>query len=101
MIYGYIRVSTGKQTLENQKLEIKRYCKLHRLRKIVFIQETISGMKRPEKRKLGNLIEKTQKGDIVVIAEISRLGRSLMMILNVLQQFLEKGVQVRAIKEGY
>ena len=101
MIYGYIRVSTGKQTLENQKLEIKRYCKIHRLRKIVFIQETISVMKKPEKRKLGNLIEKTQKGDIVVIAEISRLGRSLMMILNVLQQFLEKGVQVRAIKEGY
>lgn len=101
MVYGYIRVSTGKQTLENQKLEIRRYCKFHRLRNIVFVQETVSGTKRPEKRKLGNLIEKAQEGDIIVIAEISRLGRSLMMILNVLQSFLEKGVQVRAIKEGY
>lgn len=101
MVYGYIRVSTGKQTLENQKLEIRRYCKFHRLRNIVFVQETVSGTKRPEKRKLGNLIEKAQEGDIIVIAEISRLGRSLMMILNVLQLFLEKGVQVRTIKEGY
>lgn len=43
MVYGYIRVSTGKQTLENQKLEIRLYCKLHRLQDIVFVQETVSG----------------------------------------------------------
>lgn len=55
MVYGYIRVSTGKQTLENQKLEIRRYCKFHRLRNIVFVQETVSGTKRPEKRKLQGL----------------------------------------------
>lgn len=61
----------------------------------------MSGTKKPEKRKLGKLIEMSQAGDIIVIAEISRLGRSLMMILNVLQSFLDKGVQVRAIKEGY
>lgn len=101
MVYGYIRVSTGKQTLENQRLEIRRYCKFHRLRNIVFVQETVSGTKKPEKRKLGKLIEKAHEGDVIVIAEISRLGRSLMMILNVLQSFLEKSVQVRAIKEGY
>ena len=63
MVYGYIRVSTGKQTLENQRLERRRYCKFHRLRNIVFVQETVSGTKRPEKRKLGNLIEKAQDGD--------------------------------------
>ena len=75
MVYGYIRVSTGKQTLENQKLEIRRYCKFHRLRNIVFVQETVSGTKNPEKRKLGNLIEAAKEGDIIVIAEISQ-GRS-------------------------
>ncbi len=101
MVYGYIRVSTGKQTLENQRLEIRKYCKNHGLRNVAFIQETVSGTKKPEKRKLGNLLESVCEGDIVVIAEISRLGRSLIMILNVLQMFLEKGVQVRAIKERY
>lgn len=101
MVYGYIRVSTGKQTLENQRLEIRRYCKLRKLRNVQWVQETVSGMRKPEKRRLGRLIEQSRPGDVIVIAEISRLGRSLLMILNVLQSFLEKGVQVRAIKEGY
>ena len=101
MIYGYIRVSTGKQTLENQKIEIKRYCKERRLHRIQWVAETVSGTRKPEKRKLGKLLEMAQNGDIVVIAEISRLGRSMLMILDVLQAFLDKGVQVRAIKEGY
>lgn len=101
MVYGYIRVSTGKQTLENQKIEICRYCKQVQLHGIKWISETVSGTKTPEKRKLGKLLDMVQKDDIVVIAEISRLGRSMLMILDVLQKFLEKGVQVRAIKEGY
>lgn len=101
MIYAYIRVSTGKQTLENQKIEIRKYCKERRLRHVVFIAETVSGTKKPEKRKLGKLIEQVQKGDLVITAELSRLGRSLVMILNVLQSFLDKGVEVRTVKEGY
>ena len=101
MVYGYIRVSTDKQTVENQKLEIKRYCKEHRLKKIVWYSETVSGTKKPEKRQLGNLMTVVNKGDIVIVAELSRLGRSLIMILNILQTFLDKGVEVRAIKEGY
>ena len=101
MVYGYIRVSTGKQTLESQKIEIRRYCKAHRLRNIQWVAETVSGARKPDKRKLGKLLAAVQKDDIVVIAEISRLGRSMLMILDVLQAFLDKGVQVRAIKEGY
>ena len=101
MIYAYIRVSTGKQTVETQKIEIRKYCKERRLRHVVFIAETVSGTKKPEKRKLGKLIEQAGKGDLVITAELSRLGRSLIMILNVLQLFLDKGVEVRTVKEGY
>lgn len=101
MVYGYIRVSTGKQTLDNQKIEIRRYCRERRLHHVQWISETVSGTKKPEKRKLGKLLAEVQKHDIVVIAKISRLGRSMLMILDVLQAFLDKGVQVRAIKEGY
>lgn len=101
MVYGYIRVSTGKQTLENQKIEIRRYCRERRLRNIQWVAETVSGTRKPEKRKLGKLLSEAKNGDVVVIAEISRLGRSMLMILDVLQAFLDKGVQVRAIKEGY
>ena len=101
MNYAYIRVSTDMQTVENQKLAIKSYAKYHRLTKIQWIAETISGTKMPEKRKLGALLDKVVKGDVIIITELSRLGRSMTMILNVLQFLLEKEVKVIAIKEGY
>ena len=101
MIYGYIRVSTDTQTTENQKLVIKEYCKQHRLHHVNWVAETISGTKSPEKRKLGQLMKQVCTGDQIIITEISRLGRSMIMIMDVLQVFLDKGVQVYAIKEGF
>ena len=101
MNYAYIRVSTNYQTVQNQKIAIREYAKYHRLTKIQWVAETISGTKMPEKRKLGELLGKVQKGDIIIITELSRLGRSMTMILNVLQELLEKEVKVIAIKEGY
>ena len=101
MIYAYIRVSTEKQTVQNQKLAIRQYAKYHRLHNIIWVSETISGTKIPEKRRLGELLEKVQKNDVIIITELSRLGRSMVMILNVLQTLLDKGVKVIAIKEGY
>ena len=101
MNYAYIRVSTNLQTTENQKIAIKNYCRYHRIHNLVFISENVSGTKDPSKRKLGNLINTVQQGDLIVITELSRLGRSLMMILDTLQYLLNKGVKVIAIKEGY
>lgn len=101
MIYAYIRVSTCVQTVQNQRIAIKEYAKYHRLHNIVWIAETISGTKTPEKRKLGELLNNVQSGDMIIVTELSRLGRSMMMILNVLQILVEKDVKVIAIKEGY
>ena len=101
MNYAYIRVSTEKQITENQKLVIRQYAKQHRLTKIQWVAETISGIREPSKRKLGELMQCTQAGDVVIITELSRLGRSLIMIFNVLQTFLNKDVKVIAIKENY
>jgi DNA invertase Pin-like site-specific DNA recombinase len=101
MIYAYIRVSTNYQTVQNQKIAIRAYAKYHRLHNIVWISETISGTKNPDKRKLGELLVSVKEGDTIIVTELSRLGRSLMMILYVLQSLLEKNVRVIAIKEGY
>lgn len=101
MTYGYIRVSTAMQTCENQKLEIMKYCKRCGISEIDFYDETISGTRKVKDRKLGELLKRVTKGDVIIITELSRLGRSLMMILNVLQELLEKDVKVIAIKEGY
>lgn len=101
MTYGYIRVSTDGQTSENQRLQIKRYCRRKRLHNINWIDETVSGICAPTKRKLGVLLTQAKAGDIVIVTELSRLGRSLIMIMNVLQTFLDNGVKVTAIKEGF
>lgn len=101
MNYAYIRVSTNYQTVQNQKIAIREYAKYHRIHNIIWIAETISGTKNPEKRKLGNLLNDVNEGDTIIVTELSRLGRSMMMILDVLQLLLEKNVRVIAIKEGY
>lgn len=101
MIYGYIRVSTDKQTVENQRFEINRYCERHELIVDKWIEETISGSKDVEKRKLGGLLDKMRKDDILICAELSRLGRNLLMIMSILNQCMKNEVKVWTIKDNY
>jgi DNA invertase Pin-like site-specific DNA recombinase len=101
MNYGYIRVSTDKQTVENQRFEIARFCEHENITIDHWFEETISGTKEPDKRKLGALLAKLQKNDILICAELSRLGRSLMMIMDILNQCLKREVQVWTIKDNY
>ena len=88
MIYGYIRVSTDKQTVENQRFEISNFCKAHKLKIGKWIQETISGTKALEKRQLGCLLKNVIEGDMIICSELSRLGRSFYMIMSILWAFL-------------
>lgn len=101
MNWAYIRVSTGNQTVENQKLEIKSYAKMHRLTKVKYISETVSGTKNYEKRKLGLLLSEIKTGDVLIVTELSRLGRSISMIFEILNELLKRNVKVYAIKENY
>lgn len=101
MVYAYVRVSTEHQTTENQKLEIERFCERNGLQVDEWIDETISGTRQPESRKLGKLMKQLHKDDFLICTELSRLGRSLIMIMNILQTFLEKEVKVWTIKDGY
>jgi DNA invertase Pin-like site-specific DNA recombinase len=101
MIYGYIRVSTDKQTVENQRFEIREFCKRYDLVINKWIDETISGAKEIDKRKLGGLLNGLRKGDILICSELSRLGRNLLMIMSILNACMEKGVQVWTIRDNY
>ena len=101
MVYGYIRVSTDKQTVENQRFEINRFCEKQVIVVDRWIEETISGCKDVDKRKLGLLLEKMKEGDILICAELSRLGRNLLMIMAILNQCMKKDVQVWTIKDNY
>lgn len=101
MIYGYIRVSTDRQTVENQRYEIDRFCEREHIKIDGWIEETISGTRKADERKLGRLLKTVGSGDMIICAELSRLGRSLFMIMNILNTCMEKRCRVWTIKEGY
>lgn len=98
---GYIRVSTDKQDCDNQKFEILKYCKYNNITIDEWIEETISGTKNPEKRKLGKVLKTAQEGDVIICTEISRLGRSLYMVMDILHKCMDKGVTVQTIKDNF
>lgn len=101
MTYGYIRVSSDKQTVENQRFEIKNFCKRQNIKVDGWIEETISGTKSYNKRQLGRLLKKVEKGDLIICSELSRLGRSLFMIMDILNICMNKECQVWTIKDNY
>ena len=94
MIYGYIRVSSDKQTVENQRFEINNFCERSNLVIDDWIEETISGTKNYTKRQLGRLLRKVRKDDIIICSELSRLGRNLFMIMEILNICMTKGCKV-------
>ena len=101
MIYGYLRVSTDKQTLENQEFEINNFCQNENMEVYLWITETISGTIPLEKRKLSRVLKALRKDDILICSEISRLGRNLFQIMSILNMCMQKDVQVWTIKDNY
>ncbi|GHU39394.1 invertase [Bacilli bacterium] len=101
MIYGYIRVSTDKQTVENQRFEIKEFAKIRGLTVENWTSETVSGSKKANERLLGELLEQLTKDDILIISELSRLGRNLLQIMSMLNYLMENEITLLTVKEGY
>ena len=99
MIYGYIRVSCDKQTVENQRYEINKFCAALDITVDGWIEETISGTKAYNRRALGKLLERVVKEDLIICAELSRLGRNLFMIMEILN--MTKECRVWTIKDNY
>lgn len=94
-------MSTDRQTVENQRFEIRKFCEKNKVKIDEWIEETISGTLKPEKRELGALLSKIGGGDLIVCSELSRLGRSLFMIMSILNQIMEKCARVWTVKDGY
>src|SRR4051794_26401681 len=101
MIYGYIRVSTDKQTTDNQRYEVLKFAAEKKLRVDRWIEETISATKHLNNRKLGQLLTTMQEGDLLIVTEVSRLGRSIMEVMSILHTLMEKDVKVFTTKEHY
>ena len=98
---GYIRVSSNKQSLEHQKFEINKFAKNQNIKIDKWVEEKISSRKPLNKRQLGQLLNKLKEGDILIACEISRLGRSLLEVMRILETCLNKNCQVWTLKENY
>lgn len=101
MTYGYIRVSSDKQTVENQRFEISAFCAKEGLKIDGWIEETASGATMYTKRRLGRLLRHMRKGDLIISSELSRLGRNLLMIMEILSFCMHRECKVWTIKDGY
>lgn len=101
MIYAYIRVSTDKQTTQNQRFEITNFANQRNLKISKWIEETISSRKELDQRLFGSLLKKLKPNDILIVSEISRMGRNLLQIMSILNRCMELQAKVYAIKEGY
>lgn len=100
-VIGYIRVSSLKQKCEHQKYELEQFAEHNNITIDKWVEETISSRKPLNKRKLGQLLDEIQSGDILIAAEISRLGRSLLEVMRILETCLNNNCQVWTLKEHY
>ena len=99
MIIGYIRVSTTDQNTETQKTELLDYAQKNKFLIDEFITVEISSRKTQEQRKIHDLKDKLSKGDTVITTELSRLARSMIEILNLIEYFKENNITVIFTKQ--
>ncbi|MCW8331896.1 recombinase family protein [Photobacterium sp. SDRW27] len=98
--YAYLRVSTDSQDVANQKHGIYDYANRVGLSSLVFVEDVVTGQKKWHERKLGQLLAGTEDGDTLVFAEVSRIARSTLQVLEVLELCMEKGVNVHIAKQN-
>jgi putative DNA-invertase from lambdoid prophage Rac len=99
-IVAYVRVSTDKQDLENQRFEIERFCRERGYTVDEWDEEVVSGTIKMKDRKVGALLAKLQAGDTLVVSELSRISRSMVVVLNALQDCIDRDIKVVSVKES-
>jgi len=98
--YAYLRVSTEMQDIENQKLGILEYCNTRQLVPVEFVQETKSSRVSWEEREMGRIVNRLQSGDNLIVSEVSRMARSTLEVLRILELAAKKETSVHIVKNG-
>ncbi|WPY01760.1 Putative DNA invertase/recombinase (plasmid) [Candidatus Trichorickettsia mobilis] len=96
--FAYLRVSSDQQDIKNQKFGLLEYCNNRNINPIKFVEDTISGKITWKERAIGNILEKAKKSDLIVVSEISRLGRSTLQVLEILEAAAKKEISVHIAK---
>ena len=101
MVVAYLRVSTEKQFLANQREELLRFAEKNGLQIDKWHTETVSGSVRSKDRKLSGVLNRMQRGDSLIVTEISRLSRTMLEIMTILNSCIKKEIVLYSTKEGY
>ena len=99
-VFAYLRISTGKQDLKNQRLELHEYARKNGLKINKFIEVEISSRKTTKARKIDALLEQLDKGDLLLVSELSRLGRSVGQVIQIVDALIKEQVGFVAVKEN-
>ena len=100
MIYSYIRVSTNEQNVKSQRDEINRYCDLNSLTVDSFIEVEISSRKDVIQRRISELLDLLKSEDILIVTELSRLGRNTGEVIQLIDTLIKMNVEVRILKQN-
>jgi len=98
--FAYLRVSTGQQELNSQRLELYEYARRNNLNIDEFIEIEVSSQKSIKARRIDELLESLKEGDILLVSELSRLGRSVGQITQIVDAFIKKNIRFVAVKEN-
>jgi DNA invertase Pin-like site-specific DNA recombinase len=98
-VIGYVRVSTDKQDVEKQKHLLLQHAQSQQLLITEFIHTEVSSQKSTQERRIDELLAKLKKGDVLMVAELSRLGRNMLQTLNIINDLSEKGVKIAFVRQ--
>jgi DNA invertase Pin-like site-specific DNA recombinase len=101
MVIAYLRVSTEKQLLENQRNEIDHFARSRGLSIQKWQMEKVSGVKSKEERKLEAILRQLKSDDVLIVSEMSRLSRTMLEIMAILNLCIKKNIVLYSVKEGY
>lgn len=99
MVIAYIRISTAKQDSEVQKLQIYEYCIKNKINIDEVMEVEMSSRKSLEKRRMNELKDKLNEGDLLICTELSRLGRSMLEVITLILELSEKGIQFAFLRQ--
>ena len=99
--YAYLRVSTFEQDNEKNKSDILKFANDRDFGKVHFVEEKVSGIKSWKERKIKNIIDELGEGDRLIVPELSRLGRSMLEIMEIMAVAKEKGIAIYDVKNGW
>jgi len=98
-VIGYIRVSTEEQDLAKQEHLLLKYAQQYGMHIDDFIQVEISSRRSTLERRIDELVSRLNNGDVLLAAELSRLGRNMFEVINLINQLSERGVQLIFVRQ--